>query len=85
MANRKLPAEDAVSKAGVKSLSKKADNSRHGLNPVPPATPVGGASGEERRRTHQQAGTVASRAGKAAALQGMEREPRPRKSRKRGV
>lgn len=81
MANRKLPAADAVNKAGVKSLSKKADNSRHGLNPVPPATPVAGASGEERRRTHQQEGTIASRAGKAAALRGMRGPGRKRTKR----
>jgi hypothetical protein len=78
MANRKLPEDDAVNKAGVKSLSKKADNSRHGLNPVPPASPVAGASGEERRRPHQQAGTAASRVGKAAALRGMGRPGRTR-------
>jgi len=81
MANRKLPEGDAVNKAGVKSLSKKADNSRHGLNPVPPASPVAGASGEERRRSHQQPGTAASHAGKAAALRGMDRTGRRRTSR----
>jgi len=75
--NRKLPENDAVNKAGVKSLSKKASNSRHGLNPVPAASPVAGASGEERPRAHQQPGTAASHAGKAAALRGMDRK-RPR-------
>jgi hypothetical protein len=78
MANRKLPEDDGVNKAGVKSLSKKTDSSRHGLNPVPPASPVGGASGEKGRRSHQQLGTAATRAGKAAALVEMERKRTPR-------
>jgi hypothetical protein len=77
MANRKLPENDAVNKAGVKSLSKKASSSRHGLNPHPATTPVPGASGEERPRRHQQPGTAASHAGKAAALRGMQAK-RPR-------
>jgi hypothetical protein len=74
MANRKLPENDALNKAGVRSLSKKSENSRHGLNPVPPASPVAGASGEARRRSHQQPGTAASHVGKAAALGGMGRK-----------
>jgi hypothetical protein len=81
MANRKLPEDDGVNKAGVKSLSKKEDNSRHGLNPVPAASPVAGASGE-RRRSHQQPGSPASHAGKAAALRGMGT---PRRGTRRGA
>lgn len=72
--NRKLPQNDAVNKAGVKSLSKKASNSRHGLNPVPASSPVAGASGEERPRARQRQGTAATHEGKAAALRGMERK-----------
>jgi hypothetical protein len=73
MANSKLPEDDAINKAGVRSSAKKA-NSRHGLNPAPSASPVGGASGEARRRSHHQPGTAAAHVGKAAALGGMGRK-----------
>ena len=60
-------------KAGLKSLGKKMDNSRHGFDPQPAAGKAAGAFGEERgletaavRR--RKPGTATPRAGKAAAL-----------------
>ena len=60
-------------KAGLRSLGKKMDNSRHGFDPQPAARKAEGAFGAEpggrmsemRRR---QPGTATPRAGKAAAL-----------------
>lgn len=40
--------EDAPAKAGVESLSKKEDNTRHGFDPDPAAAKTAGAFGKER-------------------------------------
>jgi hypothetical protein len=62
-------AKQMPSKAGVKSLSKKAQTSRHGFDPHPSAGPVAGATGQEPRRgRHPQPGSATAQAGKAAAL-----------------
>lgn len=59
-------------KTGVKSLSKKFDNSRHGFDPQPASGPVAGAIGQQPRKRHKQDGTVTARAGKGAALRNLK-------------
>ena len=66
-------ANQLPSKAGVRSLSKKLDNSRHGFDPEPAAGPVPGADGQEPRRRRQQPGTNTARPGKGAALRAQKR------------
>lgn len=60
-------------KAGVKSLAKKQDNSRHGFGTQPAARKVAGASGQE-DRVRGAAGerAEAARGGKGAALRKMK-------------
>ncbi len=60
-------------KAGLKSLGKKMDNSRHGFDPQPAAGQPAGAFGQERgsvtRAVRQRkAGTATPKQGKASAL-----------------
>jgi hypothetical protein len=60
-------------KAGLKSLGKKMDNSRHGFDPQPAARKAEGAFGQERgvvRRAVRQSkpGTATPKEGKASAL-----------------
>ena len=57
-------------KAGVRSLGKKMDGSRHGFATAPAARKVAGASGQESRATsgRTKPGTATTHEGKAAAL-----------------
>jgi hypothetical protein len=70
-------AKQTSNKAGVKSLSKKAQNSRHGFDPHPAAGPVAGATGQEPRRGRKtQAGTATAQTGKGAALSAQQTRKR---------
>jgi hypothetical protein len=57
-------------KAGLRSMGKKMDNSRHGFDEQPASRKVPGASGKEERLVagRRQPGTEAVKRGKAAAL-----------------
>lgn len=66
-------AKQLSNKAGVRSLGKKLDNSRHGFDPQPAAGPVPGAHGAEPRRRRQEPGTATAHPGKGAALRGQKR------------
>ena len=60
-------------KAGLRSLGKKMDNSRHGFDTQPAARKVAGASGQERghgtRAVREgKPGTATPKEGKASAL-----------------
>jgi len=66
-------ANQLPSKAGVKSLSKKLDSSRHGFDPEPAANPVAGAHGKEPSGRRSVPGTATARPGKGAALRGQKR------------
>ena len=60
-------------KAGVRSLGKKMDNSRHGFETQPAARKPAGAFGQERGESRRavrqsQPGTATPKGGKAAAL-----------------
>lgn len=60
-------------KAGLKSLGKKMDNSRHGFDTQPAARRPAGAFGEERGAgtaavRRRKAGTATPKEGKASAL-----------------
>ena len=67
----KRPGLQTSTKAGVRSLAKKLDNTRHGFATPPRAQKVPGASGLEdippAGRT--KPGTATTHAGKAAALE----------------
>ncbi|HYT65094.1 MAG TPA: hypothetical protein VEL51_01660 [Vicinamibacterales bacterium] len=66
-------AKQTSNKAGLRSLGKKLDNSRHGFDSQPAAGPVPGASGGEPRRRRPEPGTATARAGKGAALRAQRR------------
>lgn len=60
-------------KAGLRSLGKKMDNSRHGFDTQPAARKPAGAFGQERGETRRavresEPGTATPKAGKASAL-----------------
>ena len=60
-------------KAGVKSLSRKLDNSRHGYNQHPATSKTAGAFGkEEQMRAHESA-TGSTRDAKTKSLARMKR------------
>jgi hypothetical protein len=60
-------------KAGVTSLAKKQDSTRHGFGTEPPARKVAGASGrEDRVRGAAGERAEAARGGKGAALRKMK-------------
>ena len=60
-------------KAGVRSLAKKQDSTRHGFRPEPAARKVAGASGhEDRVRGSAGESAEAARGGKGAALRKMK-------------
>jgi hypothetical protein len=59
-------------KAGVRSLAKKQDSTRHGFRQQPPSRPAAGASGKEDRvRGADADAAVAPRGGKRAAVRKM--------------
>lgn len=60
-------------KAGVRSTSKKEDNSRYRFGTQPASRKVAGASGLEGRGQRRQGGAATAKAGKSAALRGMKR------------
>ena len=69
----KTPARQTSNKAGLRSLGKKMDNSRHGFDPQPAARKAGGAFGAERGGgttgdRQRQPGTSTPKSGKASAL-----------------
>ena len=69
----KTTARQTSNKAGVKSLAKKQDSTRHGFSPEPPANKVDGASGQEDRiRGREGSRAEAARGGKASALKKMK-------------
>lgn len=60
-------------KAGLKSMGKKMDNSRHGFDTQPASRKAAGAFGAERGRgtaavPRRKAGTATRKTGKASAL-----------------
>jgi hypothetical protein len=59
-------------KAGVTSLAKKQDSTRHGFATQPAARKVAGASGLEGRGQHRQSSASTRKRGKAAALRGLK-------------
>jgi hypothetical protein len=63
-------ARQTSTKAGVRSLGKKMDNSRHGFDAQPASHKKAGAFGQESRSTTRRtkAGTSTTHEGKAAAL-----------------
>ncbi|HEX5474748.1 MAG TPA: hypothetical protein VFX12_08820 [Vicinamibacterales bacterium] len=71
-------AKQLSNKAGLKSLGKKEDNSRGLFRSQPAAHPVGGATGEQPRKSSKRPShaTATSHAGKAAALRGIARRHR---------
>jgi hypothetical protein len=59
-------------KAGVTSLAKKRDSTRHGFRTEPPARKVAGASGLEGRGQRRHGGASTPKRGKAAALRAVK-------------
>jgi hypothetical protein len=60
-------------KAGVRSLARKQDNSRHGFQAGPASRKVAGTSGQENRiRGSEETRAEAARGGKASALRKMK-------------
>jgi len=70
MAKTTAAGRQTSTKAGVRSLGKKMDNSRYGFQSQPASHQKPGAFGQESRSTagRIKAGTSTTRAGKAAAL-----------------
>jgi hypothetical protein len=64
------PGTQTSNKAGVASMGKKMDNSRHGFAASPSSRRVGGAFGAEDGSSplKRKPGTAATRSGKASAL-----------------
>jgi hypothetical protein len=59
-------------KAGVTSLAKKQDNSRHGFATHPASRKAAGASGLEGRGAARHSGASTPKGGKKAALRSMK-------------
>ena len=60
-------------KAGVRSMARKQDSTRHGFRTVPASRKVDGASGHENRiRGSEGTRAEAARGGKASALRKMK-------------
>jgi hypothetical protein len=77
MAKTTAAGRQSSSKAGVRSLGKKMENSRYGFQSQPASHQKPGAFAQENRSTEgrTQAGTATTRAGKAAALRRVKSHP----------
>jgi hypothetical protein len=72
------PNRQTSNKAGVTSLAKKMDSTRHGFATEPPSRKVAGASGKEGVRATEPKRATAPSGGKAAAVEKMKRVRRGR-------
>jgi hypothetical protein len=68
----KIAERQTSRKAGMRSIAKKMDSTRHGFNPQPAARKVAGAFGQEGKGSRRQPGTETSKKGASAALRSLK-------------